>query len=217
MMKKKADITLIVTTIICLIPAILAVLVFDKLPMQVPIHFDNAGNPDNFLPKAAAAFGLPALMAAINLYTHFRLNKDPKAENASSALKQAAKWMLPVISIVFIPFSLFIAMEAKLPIVMVAAALVGVIIVICGNYLPKCRQNYTVGIKLPWTLDSEKNWNKTHRFAGFVWTLGGLVIMVNSFFTIWYVGVSVIIVLVTSPVVYSYFTYKAAKKRSVIQ
>lgn len=212
MVKKKTDITLIVTTIICLIPGILAVLIYDDLPMQIPIHFDYAGNPDNFLPKAAAAFGLPALMAAINLYTHFRLNKDPKVENASFALKQAAKWVVPILSILFIPFSFFIAMGAQIPIVKVATALVGLIIVICGNYLPKCRQNYTVGIKLPWTFDSEMNWNKTHRFAGFVWTVGGFVIMANSFFTIWYIGVSVIIMLVASPVVYSYLTFKGEKE-----
>lgn len=210
MMKKKTDLTLLVTTIICLMPAVLAVLVYDKLPAQVPIHFDYVGNPDNYVPKAVAAFGLPVLVALINSYTHFRLNKDPKVEKASFALKQVAKWIVPVISVVFIPFSLFTAMGVKLPIPAVATAIVGVLIVVCGNYLPKCRQNYTVGIKLPWTLDSEENWNKTHRFGGFVWTIGGLVILINSFFSIWYVGVAVIIVLLAAPVVYSYLTYQAA-------
>ena len=37
--------------------------------------------------------------------------------------------------------------------------LLGLLFLLVGNYLPKCRQNYTVGIKVPWTLASEANWD----------------------------------------------------------
>lgn len=200
-----------ITSIICLLPLIFALLIFDKLPAEIPIHFDNSGNPDNYLPKTLAVFGMPLLMASINIFTHFRLNNDPKVTNASSTLKQVMKWAIPILSVIFIPFSLTSAMGIKLPMVMAATALVGVIIVICGNYLPKCRQNYTVGIKLPWTLDSETIWNKTHRFAGFVWVLGGLVVIVNAFFSIPYVNLTVIGLLVILPFIYSYVAYKTEK------
>ena len=43
--------------------------------------------------------------------------------------------------------------------------LMGALLIIIGNYLPKCRQNYTIGIKIPWTLADEDNWNRTHRPA----------------------------------------------------
>lgn len=208
MIKKETNTTLMITTVVCLLPVILALLIFDKLPSLIPVHFDNAGNPDNYMPKTLAAYGLPVFMAAINLYTHFRLDNDPKAKNASAVVKQAMKWVLPIISVIVIPFSLFTAMGVKLPIVMAVTALGGVVIVICGNYLPKCRQNYTVGIKLPWTLDSEKIWNKTHRFAGFVWVIGGLIIMANAFWAGRYVNLAVIVMLVISPIVYSYLAYK---------
>lgn len=217
MLKINNKTALLVSTIICLIPMIFALIVFDKLPPQVPIHFDAAGNADNYLPKAAAAFGLPLVMAAINAYTHFRLNEDPKVEKASSTIKQAMKWVAPVISVLFVPFSLLKAMGTSLPIPMVAMTLAGVVIVICGNYLPKCRQNYTVGIKLPWTLDSETNWNKTHRFAGFLWVIGGLIILVNAFFSIWPVNVAVIGLLVIAPFIYSFLEYKKEKKDQVLE
>lgn len=44
--------------------------------------------------------------------------------------------------------------------------LLGIVLIVVGNYLPKCRQNYMIGIKLPWTLDNEENWDYTHRMAG---------------------------------------------------
>lgn len=196
---------------------IYALIIFENLPPQIPIHFDAAGNADSYLPKAVASFGLPLLMAVINVYTHFRLNEDPKVEKASSAIKQAAKWAVPVVSLIFVPFSLLKAMGATLPIPMVAMNLAGIVIVICGNYLPKCKQNYTVGIRSPWTLDSETNWNKTHRFAGFLWVIGGLIILVNAFFSIWPVNAAVIGLLVITPFVYSYLEYKKEKMDRAVE
>lgn len=214
MMEKKYNVTMLITTIICLTPMVLAIMLYERLPSQIPVHFDYAGSPDNYLPKAAVTFGMPVLFALLNLYTHFRLNKDPKAENASKTLKKISYWVIPAVSVIVIPLSLFTAMGTKLPITTVASLMVGLVIVVCGNYMPKCKQNYTMGIKLPWTLDSEVNWNKTHRFAGFIWTLGGFLILVNSFFTLWYVSLVIVVLLVVSPVVYSYVTYKAMKKEA---
>ena len=66
-----------------------------------------------------------------------------------------------------------------------------------------------MGIKLPWTLNSEENWNRTHRLAGFLWVLGGVYFIVMSF-----VGWSLpaflipLAVMVLVPTVYSYVLYK---------
>lgn len=75
---------------------------------------------------------------------------------------------------------------------------------IIGNYLPKCRQNYTIGIKLPWTLHDSENWNKTHRFAAKVWLIGGLVLTVNALISSMVISIAVILLLVLAPTVYSF-------------
>lgn len=212
----KTNRTLIITTIICLLPVILAVLVYSRLPEQIAVHFDASGKPDNYLPKALSVFGLPVLLAAINLYTHFRIDNDPKSENASSELKQLGKWAVPLLSVIVMPITIFIALGAQIPIVLIITAIVGVVIIVCGNYLPKCRRNYTVGIKLPWTLDSEDNWNKTHRFAGFVWVTGGLAFTASAFFSsvyAMYIMAGIIILLVTLPPVYSYAFYRKERRQ----
>lgn len=211
-MKTKNNSALWISTLICFTPVILAVIVFDQLPAQIPVHFDNAGNPDSYLPKAIAAFGLPVLMAAINIYTHFRLNNDPKVDNASSSIRQVSKWLVPLIAVIIIPYSLMRALGTTLPITMFASAFAGIVVIICGNYLPKCRRNYTVGIKLPWTLDSETIWNKTHRFAGFLWVVGGMIILLGAFFKMWQIQLIVIGLLVVVPFVYSYIEYKKESK-----
>ena len=206
-MKKKANKALIITTVLCLLPIILGLILYDRLPAQIAIHFDSAGRPDNYFSKALAVFGLPVILAAINLYVYFRLGSDPKRENASSALRQAYKWTLPLIALILMPITLFMAMGTRIPIAMVAKALGGLLIVVCGNYLPKSRRNYTIGIKLPWTLHSEDNWRRTHRFAGFVWVIGGLLFTATAFFTAPYLSVVIFVLLLVLPFAYSYLIY----------
>ena len=57
----------------------------------------------------------------------------------------------------------------------------GVLFTLVGNYLPKCRQNTTMGIKVVWTLNNEENWNATHRFAGKLWVAAGLLTLFTAF------------------------------------
>jgi uncharacterized membrane protein len=204
----KMNKTLIITTILCLLPIILGIAVYDRLPDQVAIHFDSQGNPDNYLSKALAVFGLPIVMALINLYINFRMNNDAKVENASSFLRSLSRWIIPLIAIVMIPVSLFLAMDAEIRIPLIATAIAGVIIVIYGNFLPKCKYNYTIGIRLPWTLNSEYNWNKTNRFAGYIFVIGGLIFIVNAFLSLWYVSIAIITLLIILPFIYSYLLFR---------
>ncbi len=53
--------------------------------------------------------------------------------------------------------------------------IIGVMFIGLGNYMPKLKQNYTIGIKVPWTLNSEENWNMTHRMAGKVYVVAGVI------------------------------------------
>ncbi len=210
MMKNKST---VLSTIVCLLPIVLSVVLYARLPEQIAIHFDNAGTPDSFVPKAVAAFGLPVFLAAINLYSHFRVTQDPKNENAAVSLKTFSQWLVPLLSVVLLPATLFLSMGANIPIVLIAQALAGVIVVIFGNYLPKCKSNYTIGVKLPWTLDNEENWNKTHRFSWFVFVIGGVILLVNAFWmNLWYLVVGMIVLLAALPVLYSSLLYQKQKK-----
>ena len=76
---------------------------------------------------------------------------------------------------------------------------------IIGNYLPKARQNYTIGIKIPWTLANEENWNRTHRLAGYLWMACGILMIIMCLTRFvpfeWLIGLFLIMVLV--PCIYS--------------
>ncbi|MGG3888256.1 SdpI family protein [Metabacillus fastidiosus] len=208
-MKRKTDMTLITTTLICLLPIVLALVLYNKLPNQIAIHWNYAGTPDNFAPKAIAVWGLPILMAGIHIFSYLMIQNDPKKANVSSVLKQLGKWIIPVMSLILIPVTLFKAMGYNIPIQILVPVILGVIIIIFGNYFPKCKQNYTVGIKLSWTLNSKENWNKTHHMAGYLWVIGGICIVVGSFLNMnWLLIILIVAVLVGVPIMYSYSLYK---------
>ena len=86
-----------------------------------------------------------------------------------------------------------------------------VILIVVGNYLPKCRQNYTIGIKLPWTLADEENWDYTHRMAGKWWILGGVLTFLAGFQS-WvdpvYVSLTIIVIVALIPAVASYLYFR---------
>ena len=123
-------------------------------------------------------------------------------------------WIIPILSVICIPISLFIALGQNKPVHVIVPVLAGVLILLFGNYLPKNRQNKAVGIRVPWTLNDADNWNKTHRMAGFLWVTSGFVIIILSFLqliTMWAIWI-VVLFLVVIPTVYSYIIYVTGHK-----
>ena len=201
--------TLILTTLVCLLPLIVGALVYSRLPEQVATHFDLHGNPDGWSSRAFAVFGLPGILLAVNLLMPFLLRADPKHENMSGALVNIVIWTVPVVSLLCSGLTLGRALGYDLRIEMVLPVFMGVLFILIGNYLPKTKQSYTMGIKLPWTLASEENWNRTHRLAGFLWVIGGAYFVVMSFIG-WSLAAFLIpiAVMVLAPTVYSYLLYR---------
>ena len=205
----KFDKTLIITSVICLLPAAFGAAVYGSLPEMVPSHWNFNGEIDGYTPKAIAAFGLPIMMFALNFITHFVLNKDTKRKNAGKMAVVLGKFTVPVLSLLMVPMSFLNGLGVEMPVHYIAPFFVGAVFIISGNYMPKCKQNYTVGIKIPWTLNSEENWNKTHRLAGKVWIVGGFVIALCPFLNgAKYTFFAVMMVLLFVPYIYSYYLYR---------
>ena len=100
------------------------------------------------------------------------------------------------------------AMGMEIRVEKIMPVFLGLLFVVIGNYLPKCKQSYTVGIKIPWTLNSEENWFRTHRMAGRLWTVCGLAMMVTAFLGGFWVFMVITLVMVLVPVLYSWVLYR---------
>ena len=206
--KMKIDKTLIITSLMCLVPLVMYLVVWNKLPEEMPIHFDNNGNPNGYASKAFAAIGLPLILLAVNVFVNIFVEADPKKRNAGKEVKALGKWTIPIISIIINLVVIMVCLNIGINVSAVIYGLVGVLFVAIGNYLPKCRQNYTVGIKLPWTLNNEVNWQKTHRLAGVVFMAAGALMLLNILLNQSWLIIAAIAVAVILPMVYSFILYK---------
>lgn len=200
--------TPILTTIVCLLPIVYGLLIWEKLPAEVPTHWNAAGEIDGYSSKAFAVFGLPLIMAGVNLICQIAMRIDPKQQNYGEKVKAVVSWMIPVMNLVISPMTLLAAQGVEVDMVLIASLMCGILFLIIGNYLPKCKQNYTMGIKVPWTLNSEENWNKTHRLAGFIWIIGSVIIILITLLGYPLLMLPVVLVMVFVPIIYSYILYR---------
>lgn len=207
MIKKNLNI-LIITSIVILLPVLAGVVLWDTLPEQIPTHWNAAGEIDGWSSKPFAIFGLPLMMLAMHWLCVLGTAADPKKANHSNKLIHLVLWIIPIISVVLFALTYVAALGTEVRMEMVMPLLVGFVLTVVGNYLPKCKQSYTIGIKIPWTLHSEENWNRTHRFAGRLWLVCGLGIMLTAFVGGFWFFLPIVLVMVLAPTVYSYLLHR---------
>ena len=141
---------------------------------------------------------------------------DPGNRGRNEKPLRLVLWIMPILSLLCA--GLFYALSAgiSLSVGRITTLCLGLMFAAIGNYLPKCRRNYTIGIKVTWALASDENWNATHRFAGRVWVIGGVAVMLAALLPEgWNVSAAVLgaVVISVIPTVYSYRYYKGQLAR----
>lgn len=91
-------------------------------------------------------------------------------------------------------------------------ALLGIIMIVAGNIMPKLRMNSLIGLRTSWSIKSEAVWKKCQRFGGISFILGGVLIVVFCLLNqgvacfSWSMGVFVVLLIVD--VCYTYWVAK---------
>ena len=210
-MIKQNKVKLILTSFAILIPVAIGLFLWNDLPDTIATHWGINGEADGYSSKAFAVFGLPLVLLAVHWLCVFATKLDPKHKDINPKMFSVVLWICPAISIVMNTMVYLIALGKEIKFVSGVIIFMGLLFVIIGNFLPKCRQSYTMGIKLPWTLDNEENWNKTHRMAGALWVIGGIVIIATAIFESFIIFFSIMALMMIVPTVYSYMYYKKSK------
>ena len=200
---------ILLTSLACLLPLFAGAALYPRLPETMATHWDFAGNANGWSPRAATVFGLPLFILALHLVCFYAESRETK-KNRNPVLRTVLLWFCPAVSLLGGAVTLGTGLGYEMHISTVVPVFVGLLFLILGNYLPKIRQNRTMGIKLPWTLQSEENWTRTHRLSGFLWVLCGLVMIPLSLLRLWsgwLFGV-LLAVMVLIPAVYSYALHR---------
>lgn len=194
------------TSILILLPTLVGCVFWNQLPEEMPTHFNLLGQADGYNQKMFAVFGLPVFMLLMHWLVLFLMIKDPKSSNISSKIQGLIYWINPFVSCISMISIYGESLGYSMMTGLLGQIFMGVVMIVIGNYLPKTRRNYTIGIRIPWTLENDENWRKTHRLAGKIWVFGGLLLFLNAFvqlYVYWIFFLTLLLVIMI-PCVYSY-------------
>ena len=207
-MIKKYKWSLLFGSLLSLSPMLIGLLLWNQLPAQIPTHFSTGNIPDGWSAKSTAVFGLPTFLFVMMWFCILITSADPKRQNISSKLIRALIWFMAVLSPAVVCSSYAIALGIHVNISMIVNLIIGVMFLVIGNYLTKVKQNYTAGIRIPWTLYSEETWNRTHRISAWTFVIAGIAMIVNAFVDSDIILFTIIIALLAIPYGYSFFLYR---------
>ena len=205
---------LLVSSLITLLPIPIGLILWECLPQQTLHTADDRSS------QLLAVFA-PPIIALITHWLCIAVTAaDPKNKDQSKKAMGLTLWTCPFISLftsAFIYSTVFGADFTMIKLIIMIPE--GLMFIVLGNYLPKCKQNSTLGIKVKWTLENEKNWNATHRFGGKLWFVGGLMILISVLLpnAVAFSAMIVIILMLSFiPIGYSYVYYRKQLKSGTI-
>ncbi len=220
-MKSKSFFWSCLVIIMAIAPLIYLAIVWKSLPGIVPVHYDFNFKPDKMGNKSMLWL-LNGSLAAVSIAVYFLLINlrrfDPKQRN----LPPSDTFRLAIVIVAFITvlnfmFILTISKNTNLLHTWMFP-LLGLLFAFIGNYMNNLKPNYFAGLRLPWTLNSDYNWKKTHHLAGKLWFWGGLLAAILSLFLpsplsiiIFFIILFAIIVI---PIIYSYKIFKLEKQNN---
>jgi uncharacterized membrane protein len=194
---------------VILLPIIIGLILWNRLPAVMATHFGFDNEANGFSSKPFAVFGLPLFLLAIHWLCVLFISVDPRRKNISPKLFSLILWLIPAISLITAIPIYAVNLGNKLDISFFMMLFMGVLFTLIGNYLPKARHNYTIGIRLPWTLDNEENWNRTHRLAGHIWMGCGILMIIFTLTGIirpeWLIALFIVTVWI--PCAYSFWLH----------
>jgi uncharacterized membrane protein len=204
------------------IPFIYAAYLYPSLPEIIPTHFNIKGEADGFGGKDSIYLG-PSIMGMASLFTYLFLTYikkiDPKRnEQVEDGLYQKFGFFTVLFLSALSMVILYTTSHNDISIEKLLFPIMGLAFAALGVYMPKLKQNYFAGFKLPWTLDNVDNWNATHKIAGKVWLYGGIIQFFAGLafssvasFVIFFIAM---VVMVLVPTIYSYRMFKNGNKVS---
>ena len=219
-MKKSIPDLLVI--ILLLIPFLYFLEVYTSLPAIVPTHFGLDGKPNGYSNKSALIWTL-LFMALISggsyLLIKYLPKIDPKrtAAMASGKLRNIALFVVALISAIMISI-MYSAIHGSFLHPRILFVVLGIFFTMIGNLMYNIKPNYFVGVRIPWTLENEDNWRATHRMAGILWVIGGLLITILTLFLppqtgeYFFMGMTAILAL--APIIYSFNYFR--KHREII-
>lgn len=196
----------------------LSLAAYGRLPDPMPVHWNIHGQVDDYGSRFLGAFLNPLIMLAIAVLIPVLPRIDPRGRNYEKFSATYHTMMNATLTLMFgiHLFALGSALGMDIPMARVVPAGVGILFIVMGNLLPRVRPNWMVGIRTPWTLSSDRVWERTHRVGGYLMMGAGVALVLAAPFAPVFVTLVLIlggaVVASLGAVIYSYVVWRQERR-----
>lgn len=190
---------------------------YPQLPEKIATHWNINNQADGWSSKNFAVFFFPALTLVLYLLLSFIPLLDPLKKNIETFA--TPYFWLKTFFVLFFGLmyflTLFTGLGHQVNVGRFVILGIAVLFFLIGLILPKVKRNYTIGIRLPWTIHSEAVWDKTHQLGGKIFVGSAVLMALCSFFsgkTAFLVFLTVIFLSLISLALYSYLEFRKIEK-----
>ena len=195
--------SLFVGIVICLLPILIGVYYFDVLPEQIAVHFNFNGEPNNFVSKTRAIIDVPIFLAVVQVIISLVVDFDKTPKKGALIIKG----IVPLISVLVQGGIVAYALDNNFNIPQLAVFIIGIVLIILGNYLPKKEFWGKYNFNL-FGLEKGVNEQKVIRAYALHTTFSGVAIFISGFFSSTVALVLIVIFAITSAVLPFYLVKK---------
>jgi immunity protein, SdpI family len=204
--------------ILCLIAAtfILGAYLYPQMPERMASHWDVSGSVNGYMPKLWGLFLMPVISTILFLAFLVIPRIDPLKENIAKFRSYFDLFILLLFGFLFYLYLLTIAWNLgyRFNIIQLMAPAIGLLIYYAGVLTENAKQNWFIGVRTPWTLSSERVWNKTKQLAGKLFKAAGVLAVLGAAFPQYAIALILVPVILAAiyPLVYSYLEYQRELK-----
>lgn len=182
---------------------------YRRLPDRVPIHWGMDWQPNGWAGRFFGAFGLPGIMAFLWGVMIVAPSIDPRKTNYTKFTESYAVIYAVILTSMFALhlMSLGIALGYRVPVERILPAILGVLFIGLGNFMPRVRSNWTMGFRTPWALSNDVVWSRTQRLSGYLFVAAGVLFIANAVVpsrAMSIASIGAIVVAAIAPFIYSY-------------
>lgn len=207
--------------VLAVLPLVMVLAVYGKLPARVPMHWGINGEVDRYGDKIEL-LPLAGLNILFGLMMPFLAKVDPRKRNYERFAETYDGMILILLGFfsVIVGVTLFETLHpGVISMTKVVTGMVALLFILLGNMMPKVKSNFYTGVKTPWALSSDEVWNKTQRLGGKTFVFGGLVLLLTDFFLpprlLFIVLMAVVVIICVVPTVASYLWYQKERKENM--
>jgi len=211
-MKKSA---LIILGIV-LLSTFIGIYYYKQVPAMMASHWNSEGEVDSYMPKNYGLFLMPLISLMLLIIFIFIIKIDPLKKNIKKFMKYYEGLVIAIVLFLFYLhlLSIFANLGYKFNMTKMVTPSVGILFFYLGIVLENAKRNWFIGIKTPWTLSSDKVWNKTHKLGGKLFKIAGVISLLGLVFSnyVFLFIIVPVIVFVVYLIIYSYFEFAKLKK-----